>query len=137
MVEEQVKVPVQDAYGQIYYKTKYVQKEKPGGWDKCKGPFDESLAVKYGIDVWDCDSNCFTRTDKSGSKSRREGKEWPTFYTFTASCHDTNFIVTARTGGCHDNDIPCAAIDDKVNIMAHSLSFNVKTVPSALVTTGS
>merc|ERR1719367_1640004 len=35
-VEEQVKVPVHDAYGNIYYKTKYVKVEKPGGWDKCQ-----------------------------------------------------------------------------------------------------
>ena len=37
-----------------------------GGWDKCMGPFDSYKAKEYGVDVWDCHSNCYTRKDKSG-----------------------------------------------------------------------
>lgn len=88
IIEEQVKVPVQDKHGKIYYKTKYVQKETPGGWDKCKGPFDDSQATKYGIDVWDCDSNCFTRTDKSGNVFR--------------GCYRGEFGVEPEKLGCHE-----------------------------------
>ena len=68
MIEKELKVPVKDSYGKIVYKSKMVKKEQPGGWDKCKGPFDDGQAMKYGIDMWDCESNCYTRTDKNGSE---------------------------------------------------------------------
>jgi hypothetical protein len=37
-----------------------------GGWDKCLGPFDELQAAEYGVDVWQCHSNCYTRRDPNG-----------------------------------------------------------------------
>lgn len=37
-----------------------------GGWDKCLGPFDAYQAKDFGIDVWDCHSNCYTRKDPNG-----------------------------------------------------------------------
>ena len=39
-----------------------------GGWDKCMGPFDNYEAKDYGVDVWDCNSNCYTRKDKNGGR---------------------------------------------------------------------
>ncbi len=39
-----------------------------GGWDKCMGPFNERQAKEWGIDEWECDNKCFTRTDNNGSK---------------------------------------------------------------------
>ncbi len=41
---------------------------KAGGWDKCLGPFNDYQAKAYGIDVWECHDNCFTRIDAYGSK---------------------------------------------------------------------
>lgn len=38
-----------------------------GGWDKCLGPFDHHQAKEFGVDVWDCHSNCYVRKDKNGS----------------------------------------------------------------------
>ena len=37
-----------------------------GGWDKCLGPFTESEATEYGVDVWKCRSYCYTRRDPNG-----------------------------------------------------------------------
>lgn len=103
IIEEQVKVPVQDKHGKIYYKTKYVQKETPGGWDKCKGPFDDAQATKFGIDVWDCDSNCFTRTDKSGNVFR--------------GCYRGEFGVDPEKLGCHEQagSLYCFCKGDRCN----------------------
>ena len=43
-------------------------KNQAGGWDKCMGPFTPRQAKDYGVDEWDCDSNCYIRTDKNRSK---------------------------------------------------------------------
>ncbi|ELU10446.1 hypothetical protein CAPTEDRAFT_209693 [Capitella teleta] len=37
-----------------------------GGWDKCLGPFDHYAAKDFGVDVWDCHSNCYVRKDPNG-----------------------------------------------------------------------
>ena len=39
-----------------------------GGWDKCLGPFNHYEAQRFGVDVWDCHSNCYVRKDPNGSK---------------------------------------------------------------------
>jgi hypothetical protein len=44
-----------------------------GGWDKCIGPFSHYEAKSFGIDVWDCHSNCYTRRDPNGGEAHREG----------------------------------------------------------------
>ncbi len=33
-----------------------------------QGPFDYNQAKEYGIDVWECHDNCYTRVDRHGSK---------------------------------------------------------------------
>lgn len=50
------------------FTTRQVEKQVTGGWDKCMGPFDDSQAQWYGVDVWDCQANCYTRVDDNGSK---------------------------------------------------------------------
>ena len=39
-----------------------------GGWDKCYDSFTKDQADQFGIDQWECEHNCYTRTDKNGSK---------------------------------------------------------------------
>ena len=33
-----------------------------------QGPFDYGQAKQYGVDVWECNDNCYTRIDRHGSK---------------------------------------------------------------------
>ena len=40
-----------------------------GGWDKCLGPFSDTEAVEYGVDVWKCRSYCYTRRDPNGGRA--------------------------------------------------------------------
>ena len=47
--------------------TRHVPVQKPGGWDKCLGPFSHEQAKDYGVDVWECHDNCYTRVDSNGS----------------------------------------------------------------------
>ena len=68
MLEQHVKVPVKDSFGKIVYKTRLVKKKQLGGWDKCEGPFNDKQAMAFGVDVWECDSSCYTRTDSNGSE---------------------------------------------------------------------
>ncbi|KAK2163306.1 hypothetical protein LSH36_82g06015 [Paralvinella palmiformis] len=37
-----------------------------GGWDKCLGSFDHYQAKDFGVDVWECNSNCYIRKDPNG-----------------------------------------------------------------------
>ena len=39
-----------------------------GGWDKCIGPFSKYEAKHFGVDEWDCHSNCYTRRDPNGGE---------------------------------------------------------------------
>merc|ERR1712178_471378 len=105
-VEEEVKVPVQDTYGNIYYKTKIVKTQKVGGWDKCQGPFDNNLAIKFGIDVWECDANCYTRTDEYSNVYR--------------GCWKGEFGVDPNKIGCHiqAGSLYCFCYGDKCNNQA-------------------
>ncbi len=59
--------------------TRHVPVTKPGGWDKCLGPFDHYQAKDHGIDVWDCHDNCYARVD-------RQGSEWSQLGTNTGLC---------------------------------------------------
>lgn len=51
-----------------YYKKTYVpvQRTVYGGWDKCEKDFSPEQAEFFGVDVWDCHSNCYVRKDKNG-----------------------------------------------------------------------
>ena len=53
-----------------YAKKTYVPVPRTiyGGWDKCLGPFDHYMAKDFGVDVWDCHSNCYIRKDPNGGK---------------------------------------------------------------------
>ena len=33
-----------------------------------QGPFDYGQAKQYGVDVWECNDNCYTRIERHGSK---------------------------------------------------------------------
>ena len=46
----------------------FTKVRKPGGWDKCVGPFGNSDADEYGISVKACQNTCYARLEKSGSK---------------------------------------------------------------------
>ena len=46
----------------------FTKVRKPGGWDKCVGPFGNSDADEYGISVKECQNTCYARLEKSGSK---------------------------------------------------------------------
>ena len=69
--QEKVTVTVRDPYNphksQKKIVTRLVSERKPGGWEPCKGPFTKRQAYRYGMDVWDCDGNCYTRTDSNES----------------------------------------------------------------------
>ena len=64
------KEKVTDHYGNPYYVTRsrQIAKDTPGGWEPCRGPFTQYEAKEYGIDIWDCHDNCYTRIDKNDSK---------------------------------------------------------------------
>nr|AHA44498.1 CM3 protein [Pectinaria gouldii] len=77
-----------DGYG--YYEEKTyvpVQKQANGGWDKCKDDFTAEDADNYGIDVWDCHSNCYVRTEADGDIFR--------------GCYKDEFGVDPNRLGCH------------------------------------
>lgn len=58
-----------------------------GGWDKCLGPFSTKEASKYGVDVWKCRSNCYTRRDPNGDIFR--------------GCYKGEYGVDPSLFGCH------------------------------------
>ena len=59
-----------------------------GGWDKCKREIDPYMADLYGINKWDCEDNCYTRTDKNGN--------------FFRGCYNGEFGVDPNLFRCHD-----------------------------------
>lgn len=94
-----------DHYGgyKTIYKTKEVKERLHGGWDKCLGPFDYYKANAFGIDVWDCYDNCYTRVDKKGNVFR--------------GCYKGEYGVNPDLLGCHiqAGDLYCFCKGDKCN----------------------
>ena len=74
-----------------------------GGWDKCMGPFSAQEAEMFGLDVWDCSSNCYVRKDPNGDIFR--------------GCYKGEFGVNPYKAGCHyqGGSIYCFCEGDKCN----------------------
>ena len=68
-IVKRVHDPVTGKY-KIVREKKLVPEKKIGGWDKCGGVLNEGDARKFGIDTWDCKSNCMVRVDKRGNLFR-------------------------------------------------------------------
>jgi len=57
-----------------------------GGWDKCNGNFTTEEAQQYGIDTWQCSSQCYTRVDSNEQLYR--------------GCFEEAYGVTPSPSGC-------------------------------------
>ena len=58
-----------------------------GGWGKCPRTLNKDEAERYGISTSECDSNCYSRTDKNGN--------------FYRGCYKGEFNVDQNILGCH------------------------------------
>jgi hypothetical protein len=74
-----------------------------GGWDKCIGPFTHYEARAWGVDEWDCHSNCYTRRDPNGDVFR--------------GCYKGEYNVDPHLTGCHKQagSVWCFCEGDKCN----------------------
>lgn len=88
-----------------YTKKTYVPVARTvyGGWDKCFGTFDHYQAKDYGIDVWECHSNCYVRKDPNGDIFR--------------GCYKGEYGVDPHKNGCsyQAGSLWCFCEGDKCN----------------------
>jgi len=124
-IKEKVRrrIKVKMGYGFVYknifqfrtkqvYEIKKVPEKKKGGWDKCEGEFMHEEAEHYGIDVWKCHDNCYTRYDKNGNIFR--------------GCYKGEYNVDPTMMGCNEQEKAtwCFCEGDKCNNMDERMMNN-------------